>query len=203
MGNDIGRTIAVPLGIRAVAYTTSNIEAEELTQLTEVIVNVAKISGNIGNVTRAEFEENIKSIAKLESSDIELLTSIFTMFDTSGEGVVVIKEFIAGVAGSITNGSSAEKLKLALNLYCLADDRDTILRGDLRKVLNSINEVISYFGDPVIAQDGIETIVFECFNPLPSPSTPMAVDDAVNFVIAHPVTDIFLAGQGKIKYAAK
>jgi Ca2+-binding EF-hand superfamily protein len=203
MGNDIGRTVAVPLGVRAVAYTTANIEAEELTQLTEAMVNVAKISGNIGNVTRAEFEENIKAITKFEASDAELLTSIFTMFDTSGEGVVIIKEFIAGVAGVVSNGTSAEKLKLALSLYCLADDRETILRGDLRKVLTAINEVVSYFGDPVIAQDALESIVFDAFNPLPSPSTPMSLDDAVNCVMNHAVTDIFLAGQGKIKYAAK
>ena len=203
MGNDVGRTIAVPLGIRAVAYTTANIETEELTQLTEAMVAVSKVSGNIGNVTRAEFEENLKTITKLEASDTELLTSIFTMFDTSGEGVVVIKEYIAGIAGSLTNGTSADKLKLAITLYCLADGRESILRGDLRKILSAINEVVSYFGDPVIAQEALESIVYDAFNPLPSPSTPLPTDEAVSIVIAHPVTDIFLSGQGKIRYTAK
>ena len=85
----------------------------------------------------------------------------------------------------------------------MADGRDSLLRGDLRKILTSINEVVSYFGDPIIAQDTLETIVFDTFNPLPSLSTPLLPQDAVTAVMQHPVTEIFLSGQGKIRYVAK
>lgn len=204
MGNDVGRVIANPLGVRAIAYTTGNIEAAELRSLTDAMLNTSKVSGNVGKITRQEFEDVLKSIEKFDPSDHELLSSLFTMFDMSGEGIVVIKEYVAGVGGILASGTSPDKFRLAVTLYNVADEKgNSVLKGDLRKILNALNDVISFFGDPVISAESIDMMVFDAFNPLPSPSTPLQLDECVTTVLAHPVTEILLSGQGKVKYTAK
>jgi hypothetical protein len=204
MGNESGKVLVNPLGIRAICSTTGNIEQGELRALTELMMTASRASGNIGKITRQEFEEAIKGVDKFDSSDTELLTSIFTMFDFSGEGIIVIKDLVAGIAGSIVSGTSSEKLKFAMTLYNAAEEKGSfVLRGDLRKILNSINDVVSYFGDPVVTPESVDMIVYDVFNPLPSPGTQLQIDDGVLAVISHPVVEIFLTGQGKVRYAAK
>jgi hypothetical protein len=203
MGNEVGRQIFTPLGIRAIAYTTGNIEANEIQHLAECMMSASRLSGNVGKLSRSEFEDVLKGIEKFESTDTELLTSIFTMFDVSGEGIIVVKEFVAGIAGTLPCTASADKLRLAIQLYLMVDEKESVMRHDLKKILNAINDVISFFGDPVVTPESCDMITFDAYNPLPSPSTPLAIDDAVTVVIGHPIVDILLSGQGKVRFTIK
>ena len=93
---------------------------------------------------------------------MELFNRLFVMFDNTGEDTIPIKEYLAGVGGCLCSGTAADKLALAFELYDLSGQK-VADRANMKKVLNSINLVASYFGDPVISTADIDKIVLETF----------------------------------------
>jgi Ca2+-binding EF-hand superfamily protein len=199
MGNEQGKT-NTKMGIQAVAYTTSNIDAAEMTEMMEKIVIEADKTESSGRVTKTILESVLNSIEKFESGDREILMSIFTMLDVSGEAMITQKEFISGVAGTLLLGTAAEKLSLAIKLSYYPAENDAVIMADLRKVLNTINNVVSYFGDPVVTSESVEVVVKEVFQNQQDSSTPMPIGECVDYVLKHPVTDIFLSGNGTVRF---
>ena len=104
MGNDIGKP-SCPLGLAAMAATTTNIETAEATILFNKCVKLGNATGNPDQFTRPDLETALKEkgLEAFQPSDCELLDKLFTMFDNSGDGNVVTKEYFVALA-TLTSG---------------------------------------------------------------------------------------------------
>jgi len=149
--------------------------------------------------SRVAFDEALAAVPKFEESERDLLTRLFILYDTAGESVIQTHVYLAGVGGCLCSGTSTEKLAIACKLYDLVGT-GILQRADFGKILNSINLVTSYFGDPVVSADEIDRCVYETFQHNPEPSDPMAIDDAIPHIIGHEVAVSFVRGEGKIRY---
>ncbi len=97
MGNEAGKPTC-PLGLAAMASTTSNIEMNEVMELFKKLAKLAHTAGNPEVIARADLETAMKSLDVLQPSDTELLDKMFTMFDNMGEGTVDFREFAVAVS---------------------------------------------------------------------------------------------------------
>ena len=162
--------------------------------------SVSAEKGTEGKVSREDFDQITKGIEKFESPDYELLSSIFIMSDASGEGFVNYKEFIAGIAGCLVSGSVTEKLQAAFELYNIDDDSPSITRSDLRKLLTSINNIASFFGDPVVTAENIDLIVIDSFKEIQNATAPIPYADCIVKITSHPCAEVFISGQGAARF---
>jgi len=80
MGNEPSKSNS-RLGVCAIAFTTTNIEAAEF----QIIAEKMKALPDTSVCSRTEFDDALKDIEKFEESDRELLTKLFVMFDNTGE----------------------------------------------------------------------------------------------------------------------
>lgn len=194
MGNEASKSNA-RLGVSAMAFTTQAIEADEMRAIAEALKGHAES----GMCSRADFEEALKTVEKFEESDMELFNRLFIMFDNTGEDTIPIKEYLAGVGGCLCSGSAADKLALAFELYDLSALK-VADRANMKKVLNSINLVASYFGDPVISTADIDKIVLETFQKAGVTTSPIAFDDCVPIIVSNAIAERFIAGKGQVKF---
>ena len=159
MGNDQS-ALNSRMGVTAMAFTTGNIEKAELLAVAEKFRPLLAE----GNVGRADFEEALKVVEKFEASDVELFMRLFTMFDNAGENTIPFREYLSGVGGCLINDSLKGKLRFAFDVYDFGESEGQVTRLSMRKVLNSMNLVASYFGDPVVTPEQIDAMVTETFN---------------------------------------
>lgn len=200
MGNDLSQ---LKLGIQAVAYTTPNIEIQSLMGLGNLLHQKSLESGNQDKIYKQDFEEIIRSCQNFDSSDCELLTSIFTMFDTSGEGFISYKDYLSGVGGCITTGTPEERLTAAFLLQNVSNPElsDKKTRTEIKRILQSINSIASYFGDPVVTAENIDEIVVELFKLCANPTTPLSFSEVSQKILTHPYCEIFVSGRGTVRFA--
>lgn len=93
MGNEAGKPTS-PLGIAAIAATTTGIERE---QITELCKKCYKAMSSTGHLSRSDLESCLASMTNFEQSDTELFDKIFIMFDAVGENEVECKPYISAL----------------------------------------------------------------------------------------------------------
>lgn len=201
MGNEVGKNNS-RLGVSAMAFTTPNIEKDELLALAkkmQELVKASPVSSNDNHaISKAQVEEALKTITKFEPSDVELFTSIFTMMDNAGENIINFREYMSGISGCLVSGAFVDKLDFAFTIYDI-EETGEVSRADMKKVLNALNNVASFFGDPVMTPEQIDAAVIDIFkNNGPSPVMPRA--DGVNLAATHSTTELFLLGRGTVRY---
>ena len=194
MGNEPSKENS-RLGVCAMAFTTNNIEKAEMM----LIADKMKALADQTVCNRTDFDDAINSVEKFEESDKELFSRLFVMFDNTGESLIPIKEYLAGVGGCLCSGTVLEKLAIAMQLYDLTG-AGVVDRADMKKILNSINLVTSYFGDPVVSPAEIERLTYDTFQKNEEPSGPMNIDAAVPHVAGHEISEMFTAGRGSVKF---
>lgn len=194
MGNEPSKENS-RLGVCAMAFTTNNIESAEF----DAIATCMKSLADTSECSRPEFEDALKTVEKFEESDLELFSRLFVMFDNTGESRIPVKEYLAGVGGCLYSGSVQDKLTIAMKLYNF-EGGETLDRADMKKVLNAINLVTSYFGDPVVSPAEIDKCVYDTFQKNDEPSAPMKIEDAVPHIANHEITETFVNGRGAVKF---
>lgn len=193
MGNEQGKNSK--MGITAMAYTTPNIERDELLALAENLRPYA----DAGICNRENFDEAIKKIEKFDDSDRELFTRLFVMFDTTGEQTIPFKDFLAGVGGCLISGTALQKMEFAFDVYDYHNST-LVSRGDMKKILNSMNLVASYFGDPVVSPKEIEDLVKDVFDATPTPTEPLKYKEYMQAIIDHESVQLFASGRGQVRF---
>lgn len=183
------------MGVTAMAYTTPNIERAEMMQLAEKLRPLA----DSGTCSRADFDEAIKSVEKFDASDVELFTKLFVMFDTTGESQILFKEFLSGVGGILLSGQVGEKLEFACSIYDYAQS-GLLTRGDLKRILNSLNLVASYFGDPVVTPDEIDALVLSLFEGSGNPTQPLPYQEHLIAMAEHETMVNFVSARGTVRF---
>ena len=179
------------------AFTTPNIEKDELTSLSSKMKEVALLAGTENMIGREGFEEACKSISKFEDPDNELLNNMFTMFDMEGENQIIYKEFAAGIGGCFITGSLIDKLNFAFTIYD-NEETDEFTKLDIKKILSALNNVAAYCGDPVISSDKIEIVAQETLANVDGQV--IGKEAAIQFISNHQETTLFCAGKGSTRF---
>jgi Ca2+-binding EF-hand superfamily protein len=198
MGNQVARGVN-RMAIAAMANVTY-IEKKELNLMMSHFKDLCLKEGNPTMITRNGFTEVLKTLG-INQNDSDILDRLFTMYDKTGDDMIIYKDFVVGIS-PFMSGSYLEKLEFALRLY---DTEETgHLRGnDIITVLSQINRVASYFGDPVLTEEQLATLVKEALE-LPETSLTQYVRyiDYISPLGNHPLVETFLSGGGLVKYGA-
>lgn len=159
---------------------------------------LAQIDGNPNTVSREEFQEALEFVGIVES-DAEILDRLFTMFDKTGDNQVNFREFAVGISPLIS-GDVVDKLQFSFGLYDM-DNTGQIRPNEMIFVLTSMNNVASYFGDPVMTHEQIEQLVDDIFKEADvSHSGALSYEEYLAAVSDHPILVQFITGQGSVRY---
>ena len=78
------------------------------------------------------------------------------------------------------------------------DKVGSVSRGEMKRVLHAINNVASYFGDPVVTAEDIDLIVLDVFEKASVSS--VVIEKALPKIASHEVTTKFLDAQGAVRF---
>ena len=160
---------------------------------------MAKASGgNPNTITRDEFTRGLDEISVAEA-DAEILERLFTMFDKMGDGQINYREFVVGVS-PLARGDVPQKLQFAFELYDV-DETGHVKAAEMCFVLNAMNNVASWFGDPAMQPDEIDTCVEDVFKQAGG-AISIAYTENISSIAEHAVVRQFLAGSGTVVFGA-
>lgn len=204
MGNEIGKTSS-RMGIAAIAAVTS-IDKLEITALQKKLREAASNAEGSDSYTisRVNFDEAIQSIENMEGSDSELLDRLFTMFDTSGDNQIDLRDFTVGISPLIT-GTVKEKIEFVFQMFDM-DKTGTISQSEMKRAFTAVNSVASYFGDPVLRSEEIDELALHiCMdNGKRNGNTAAPVkysdQDMIRFMEEHPRLLQFVSAQGTERF---
>ena len=198
MGNQVARGTN-RMAIAAMANVT-HIEKKELLLLSSKFKETSLREGNPNMITRLGFSE-VLTVVNINQNDQDILDRLFTMFDKTGDDMILYKDFVVGISPFIT-GSYIEKIEFALRLW---DSETTAhLRAtEIINVLSQINRVSSYFGDPVLTEDQIVSIIKDSLNLTDTAlSTMVRYNEYIKVIAEHPLVEVFLSGGGTVQYGS-
>jgi len=194
MGNEGGKPSG-NLGTSAVASVCTVQEAHLMMFFKKFRKGAAEV------ITREDVSSVTADFTDVEAIDLELLDKVFTMYDVTGDGNVNYKDYLAALS-ILTTGSAKEKLHLAMKLFD-SKRTGTITRTELRRLLMSINNVASYFGDPVVKDSEIGSMVSDIFRMQASSASSIKYEDFFDAIYDHVTCHIFLSGRGTQKFGTK
>ena len=198
MGNNVGPGGNIK-GMQAVARTTPNIELTEFQLILSDLKTVASETASDW-ISREAFDAAIRKIDKFEAPDIDIFVKLFTLYDVQGNNTVDYKDYVAGAACCLCTASNSQKLAFAMPIY---DSNMTkcLLKGDLKKLLHTINNVTSFFGDPVIRPNQIDTLIFDVYKAFPSSAgRGVEFESCIEALLAHDIVKMFLNGEGRLRF---
>jgi len=198
MGNEISSSGASRMAIAAMANVTS-LEKRELQSMQKAFMEISQRQGNPNTIAKDEFQEALEGCGITEA-DNEILDRLFIMLDKTGDQQINYREFLCGIAPLIT-GDVKEKLNFAFELYDV-DGAGVVKKAEMTFVMRSMNDVSSYFGDPVMSQDQIQVLVDEIYEKFDDEENPQGLNykDFMNAVTQHPVLVSFVKGEGPVRY---
>jgi Ca2+-binding EF-hand superfamily protein len=199
MGAEVGKPVS-NLGITAMASVTPAIEQKELTALRTELLKIATAKGSEA-IVKAELDDALKKSGKFDAADLDIFAKLFTLFDT-GDETVNVRDYFCGVAGCLLSLKLVDRLQFVLATFDM-DQSNSIMKPNLKRVLLSINSVASYFGDPVLSLKDVEQITNEVYESVTgATSKVMPIPATVEALLKHPLVEVFLAGEGKVRFGS-
>jgi Ca2+-binding EF-hand superfamily protein len=199
MGNQVGKG-ANRMAIAAMSNVT-HIEKRELAALLSKFKEIAGREGNATMINRTEFGEALV-IVGINQNDADILDRLFTMYDKSGDDQINYRDFIVGIAPLIS-GTHQEKIDFALRLYD-SEGTSYMKAREIVNVLSQMNRVASYFGDPVMTEEQVTSVVVDVQDM--AGGAVDGLNDAVHYVeyikiiSDHPIVNTFITGGGSVQY---
>jgi len=186
------------MAISAMANVTS-IEKRELQLMQTQFMEIAQRQGNPHTITKDEFSEALEGCGIVEA-DHEILERLFIMLDKTGDQQINFREFICGIAPLIT-GDVTVKMNFAFELYDM-DGTGVVKKPEMIFILRAMNDTASYFGDPVMSQEQIGTLVDEIFEKYDEEegAAGLSYKDFMDAVTQHPILVSFVKGEGPVRY---
>lgn len=199
MGNQVGKG-SNRMAIAAMANVT-HIEKRELASLQSKFREIASREGNPNMINRTEFTEALNLVG-INQNDQDIMDRLFTMYDKTGDDQILFKEFIVGIAPLIS-GSVVEKIDFAFRLYDL--EGTSYLRAqEMVNVLSQMNRVASYFGDPVMTEEQISSILIDVLDMAGGSAEGMSASlhypEYTKMIAEHPIVNTFVTGGGSVQY---
>ena len=127
------------MAIAAMSNVT-HVEKRELLSLQEKFKELAARDGNPNSINRAEFTEAL-SFVGINQNDSDIFDRLFTMYDKTGDDVILYREFLCGVSPLIS-GSPAEKIEFAFKMFD-TEGKNVIRSNGMVNVLSNMNRVAS------------------------------------------------------------
>ena len=127
------------MAIAAMSNVT-HVEKRELMSLQEKFKELAAREGNPNSINRAEFTEALNFVG-INQNDSDIFDRLFTMYDKTGDDIILYKDFLAGVSPLIS-GSPAEKVEFAFKMYD-TEGKNVIKPNGMVNVLSNMNRVAS------------------------------------------------------------
>lgn len=199
MGNQVGKG-ANRMAIAAMSNVT-HIEKREIAALLSKFREVAARENSLNMISRTDFTEAL-NVVGINQNDADILDRLFTMYDKSGDDQINYKDFIVALAPLIS-GTHVEKIDFAFRLYDL-DGTSYLKAKDMINVLSQMNRVASYFGDPVMTEEQVASVITD-IQEMAGGSID-GLNDSIHYVeyikiIAdHPVVNTFISGGGTVHY---
>ena len=111
---------------------------------------------------------------------------------------------MAGIAPLIS-GTHSDKIDFSMKLFDM--DSTGILRAsEMMNVLSQMNRVASYFGDPVMAEDQIHTVITDVLElaggSAEGLSAQLHTADYTQTIADHTMVNTFINGGGTVQYGA-
>jgi len=78
------------------------------------------------------------------------------------------------------------------------DNVGSVTRGEMKKVLHSINNVASYFGDSVVTPEDIDLIVLDVFEKASVSS--VVIEKSISKISTHEIALKFTNAQGAVRF---
>jgi Ca2+-binding EF-hand superfamily protein len=198
MGAEVGKPIS-NLGITAIASVTPAIEQNQILALKTELQKVSTAKGS-EFIVKAELDDALKKSGKFDAADLDIFAKLFILFD-GGDATINYKDYVAGIAACLTSTVLKDKLLFVCSIFDV-EATNTISKPQLKRVLVSINSVASYFGDPVLTLNDLDQIVQETSDNTAGKGKSMTIDAAVDYIITHPLVQVFLMGEGKVRFGA-
>ena len=179
----------------------THIEKRELASLQSKFREIASREGNPNMINRTEFTEALNLVG-INQNDQDIMDRLFTMYDKTGDDQILYKEFIVGIAPLIS-GSVVEKIDFAFRLYDL--EGTSYLRAqEMVNVLSQMNRVASYFGDPVMTEEQISSILIDVLDMAGGSAEGMSASlhypEYTKMIAEHPIVNTFVTGGGSVQY---
>lgn len=188
------------MAIAAMANVT-HLEKRELASLQSKFREIAAREGNPAMITRAEFTEAL-SIVGVNQNDADILDRLFTMYDKTGDDSIAWRDFIVGIAPLIS-GSHVDKIDFAMRLYDI-EGTSYLRANEMVNVLSQMNRVASYFGDPVMTEEQVTTIIVDVLDMAGGSADGLAASlhysEYIKIMAEHPIVNTFITGGGSVQY---
>ena len=188
------------MAIAAMSNVT-HIEKRELATLLTKFKEISGKDGSMSIINRSEFTEAL-TVVGINQNDADILDRLFTMYDKSGDDQINYRDFIVGIAPLIS-GSHQDKIDFALRLY--DTEGSSHLKGrEIVNVLSQMNRVASYFGDPVMTEEQIVSVVKDvqelAGGAIDGLNDNVHYVEYIKFISDHPIVNTFITGGGSVSY---
>jgi len=199
MGNQIGKG-ANRMAIAAMSNVT-HVEKRELASLQSKFREIASREGNPTILSRTEFAEAL-GIVGINQNDADILDRLFTMYDKTGDDQITWRDFIVGLAPLIS-GTHTDKIDFAMRLYDV--EGTSYLRvNEMINVLSNMNRVASYFGDPVMTEEQITSVMVDVLDMAGGSADGLMASlhysEYIKIIGEHPIVNTFISGGGSVQY---
>lgn len=191
------------MAIAAMSNVT-HLEKRELAALQSKFREIGHRSGNPSMINRVEFSEALNMVG-INQNDADILDRLFTMYDKTGDDTINYREFIVGIAPLIS-GTHVEKIDFAMRLYDL-EGTSYLKASDMVNVLSQMNKVASYFGDPVMTEEQVASVLVDVVDMAGGGSDGLNMalhySEYVKIIGEHPVVNSFISGGGTVQYGSR
>eukprot|EP00814_Leptocylindrus_danicus_P020940 CAMPEP_0116025034 /NCGR_PEP_ID=MMETSP0321-20121206/12748_1 /TAXON_ID=163516 /ORGANISM="Leptocylindrus danicus var. danicus, Strain B650" /LENGTH=140 /DNA_ID=CAMNT_0003497031 /DNA_START=93 /DNA_END=515 /DNA_ORIENTATION=- len=138
----------------------------------------------------------MRQVGKLHSAlDEEILDRLFTMFDLTGDDRIDPLPLLIGISPLALIGDDKEKLIFAMEV-CDVNGTGLLRVMEVFKIFQSINNTVSYLGDPVLSMSEVEQLTSDVFGDDPIIHYYERIDDLAN----HPLYQKFVCGMGSCRF---
>jgi Ca2+-binding EF-hand superfamily protein len=201
MGNQMASG-GTRMAIAAMANVT-HVEKREIVSLLTKFRESGASDGNPNMIRRPQFTEALRLVG-INQNDTDIFDRLFTMYDKTGDDQISFREFIVGVCPLIS-GTHIEKIDFAFQLYDI--EETTVLRAnDMINVLSQMNRVASYFGDPVMTEDQVASVVLDVVDSAgltgEGPTAVLNYAEYSRMIADHAMVQTFISGGGSVLYGS-
>ena len=190
------------MAIAAMSNVT-NVEKREIASLMNKFNECGARNGNPNMIRRTQFTE-VLSAVNISQNDADIFDRLFTMYDKTGDDQISFREFIVGICPLIS-GTNAEKIDFAFRLYDV-NESNVLRASDMVNVLSQMNRVASYFGDPVMTEDQITSVILDIVDNAGLGADGLAAiisyGEYSQLIAEHTITQIFISGGGSVQYGS-
>ena len=124
------------------------------------------------------------------------------MYDKTGDDQITYRDFIVGIAPLIS-GTHVEKIDFSFRLYDI-EGTGYLRANEMLNVLSQMNRVASYFGDPVMTEEQITSVVEDILDMAGGGAEGMTsalhYAEYIKVIGDHPMVNTFITGGGTVQY---